>query len=361
MVKPIRNENRQTSVRRPRFLAKLVYFCIGICITASLSSALWFTYWGVIWPLQGHGTFEDILMAYPQNYIGMPLGFFYAVMLAFMIRDMRNKRADQQKSPFTKTRPETGKMGITISDAMPFLILLLGLFSLLISFLFGSYILAFIGLGLTFWGVLFLYVKTTKYVKLELLNSASASSIINVEKILANANVNSVGIYLPPKRLQDYTSSLVFVPTKPGQVLPTAEATHPDQLELANPAGLLITPPGLGLSKLFEKALKKSFIETSLEDLQTQLPKLFDELQITKHLNIQPQDNGITVTIANHVFEDLCRETAKLELTHKTVGCPLSSALACAFAKATGKPITIEKEETNPDHTTTIQYKILED
>jgi hypothetical protein len=211
------------------------------------------------------------------------------------------------------------------------------------------------------WGALFLYIKPTKYVKLDLLNSTTLSTLANIEKMLSNANAISQGIYLPPKRLQDYTSSLVFVPTKPDQALPTTKETNPKELETKNPTGLLITPPGLALSKLFEKELKKPFTETSPEDLQTQLPKLFDELQITKHLTIQPQNSNITVTIRNHVFEDLCNETAKLELTHKTVGCPLSSALACAFAKATGKPIVIEKEETSPNETTTIQYKVLED
>jgi hypothetical protein len=250
---------------------------------------------------------------------------------------------------------------LTAYNTVPYLLLTLGLIALLSSAFVSSYVLAFIGLGLTFWGSLFLYIKSTKYVKLELLTSTSLSSLINVEKILANAKTNSQGIYLPPKRLQDYTSSLVFVPAEPNQGLPTTKETNPKDLETKNPTGLLITPPGLALSKLFEKELKKPFTETSLEDLQTQLPKLFDQLQITKHLTIQPQNNNVTVTIRNHVFEDLCNETAKLELTHKTVGCPLSSALACAFAKATGKPIVIENEETNPDETTTIQYKVLED
>jgi len=330
-------------------------------MTASLGSALWFTYWGVIWPLQGYGTFVDIIMTYPQNYVVIPIGFFLAVAFAFMIRDMRNVRADQQESAFARTRIEAGKMGITVSDAIAFLMLLLGLVSLLMSFLLGSYILAFIGLGLTFWGALFLYIKPTKYVKLELLNSTSLSTLANIEKMLENGKANSQGIYLPPNRLQDCTSSLVFVPTEPSQALPTTEETNPRELETRNPTGLLITPPGLALSELFEKELEKPFIQTSLEDLQTQLPRLFDELQITKHLTIQTQDNNITVRIKNHVFEDLCKETAKLELTHKTVGCHLSSVFACIFAKATGKPIVIEKEETDPDATTTIQYKVLED
>jgi hypothetical protein len=63
----------------------------------------------------------------------------------------------------------------------------------------------------------------------------------------------------------------------------------------------------------------------------------------------------------NHIFEDLCKETRKLEKTHETIGCPLSSAFACILAKATGKPVTIEKEETLPDATIRIQYTVLED
>jgi hypothetical protein len=97
-----------------------------------------------------------------------------------------------------------------------------------------------------------------------------------------------------------------------------------------------------------------------LSELQTQLPRLFEILQITKNLSLTIQANTITVEIRNHVFKDLSEETKKLEKTYVIVGSPLASALACVFAKATGKPITIEKEETTQQGTTTILYNILE-
>jgi hypothetical protein len=44
------------------------------------------------------------------------------------------------------------------------------------------------------------------------------------------------------------------------------------------------------------------------------------------------------------------------------MGCALCSAIACALAKATGKPVTIEKEEQSQDgKTTKIQYRIIDD
>jgi hypothetical protein len=79
--------------------------------------------------------------------------------------------------------------------------------------------------------------------------------------------------------LEDYTSSLVFIPAKSNEPLPTSKETNPQELRSKNPEGLLITPPGLALSKLLEKENRKPFTETSLKDLQKQLPKLLDTLQ----------------------------------------------------------------------------------
>jgi len=245
-------------------------------------------------------------------------------------------------------------------DLVPYVLLLFGFASLLASTYYSSYILAFIGLGLVFWGALFLYIKSTKYVKLEMLTAASSSSLENIERILATNETDLKGIYLPPKNLQDYTSSLIFVSTKPKQPLPKSAETNPEQLQSKNPAGLVLTPPGLALSKLFEKLLKRPFTETTPQELQTRLPKLFEELQITKSLTLEIKDNNITVQTNNHIFKDLSEETKKLPRTYQAVGSPLSSALACAFAKATGRPVTIGKEEITPEGATTIIYSILE-
>lgn len=245
-------------------------------------------------------------------------------------------------------------------DIVPYVLLLLGLASLLTSALYSSYILAFIGLGLTLWGTLFLYIKSTKYVKLELLNAASSSTLKNIERIIATSGTDLKGIYLPPKNLQDYTASLVFIPSKPDQPLPTSVDANPHTLQSQNPSGLFITPPGLALAKLFEKELKRPFTEPRVEDLQKLLRSLFDALQITKNFTMEATGNKIKIEVKNHIFKDLSEETNQLEKTHWAVGSPLSSALACAIAKSTGKPVTIKTDETNQEGTTTIQYDILE-
>ncbi len=205
-----------------------------------------------------------------------------------------------------------------------------------------------------------LVITPTKYVKLELLTAASSSQAANTEKMLNLAETNHKGVYLPPKLLRDYLSSLIFVPATDNEALPKREEI-PEEKALGTPQGLFLTPPGLALSRLFEGELGKSFTELNLSDLATELPSLLDELGITKTAFMNVEGGKVTFETGNYIFKDLCLETRNFQRTHETVGCPLSSALACVLAKATGKPIAIQKEETTQDQTTTIEYRMLED
>jgi hypothetical protein len=249
-----------------------------------------------------------------------------------------------------------------IYRVVPIVMLVLGLVSLLGSAFYVNYVLAFIGLGLTFWGALLLYLKSSKYVRLELLTATAASAISDIERILVNAKSNEKGVYLPPKRLlARYESSLVFIPSETGKPLPEPNEVSDEKLYSDSPNGIFLTPPGLALSRLFERKLGKSFTEATLDDLQQLLPRLFEELEITKNLSISIGGDTVAVEVINHIFKDLCEETRKLPKTHETVGCPFSSAIACALAKAAGKPVTIQQETQNPDGSTRIQYQLLKE
>jgi uncharacterized protein YuzE len=267
----------------------------------------------------------------------------------------------------TKTnneKPKEFKVNFRFSTRIvAFSILILGLIALAASAFYNSSILAFIGLGLTFWGALLFYITPTKYVKLELLNAVAPSTLANIEKMLTSSKLNEKGIYLPPKYLRDFESSLVFIPSKNNKVLPKPGEIEEEKIYSKNPEGIFLTPPGLALSRLFEKELGTSFTRTDLNYIQNNLPKLLiEDMEIAENVEVEIKEDLITVEITNHVFSEICQETRKLSKTHEAVGCPLSSAIACALAKATGKPVTIEKEELSEDgKTTKIQYRILED
>ena len=238
-----------------------------------------------------------------------------------------------------------------------------GVVALAFSIYYASSILAFIGLGLVFWAALLLYVTPTKHIKLELLNATTSSTLTNIEKVIANTESNAKGIYLPPKYLKDFESSLIFIPSKAKQPLPKPEEVEEKELYSKSANGIFMTPPGLALSKLFEKELGTSFIKTDLTYIQEKLPKLFiEDMEIAENIDVLTENNTITIKMKNHIFKDVCEETRKHQKLHEAMGCPLCSAVACALAKATGKPISIEKEEQSRDgKTTKIQYHILEE
>ena len=235
-----------------------------------------------------------------------------------------------------------------------------GLVALAFSINYASSILAFTGLGLVFWGGLLLYISPSDYVKSELLTLV-LSSLTNIDRVIKEKKLEGKGIYLPPKYLKDPESSIVFIPSKRESVLPRPEEIHEENLFSKNPEGLYLTPPGLSLSQLFEKTLGTTFTRTDLEFLQKKLPKLLiEDLEIAEDLNIQTEDDIITVELAGNIFADVCQESAKLERIHESIGCPLCSAIACALAKATGRPVTIEKEEQSKGRRTNkIQYRIM--
>jgi hypothetical protein len=190
-----------------------------------------------------------------------------------------------------------------------------------------------------------MYLLPEKYVKIELLNSVAASNMSNIEKILTTKNMTRKGVYLPPKCLKDCRSSLVFISTGSDEIriLKNNEIVE-DTIYSHTPDGIFLTPPGLDLSQLLEQKFHKSFIETNLSFLQKELPRLFDEMDIGRDTQIRINGNFVEVELINSVLYGLCEAAKAFPIMHEILGCPLTSAIACVLAKATGNPIVIESE-----------------
>ncbi len=237
----------------------------------------------------------------------------------------------------------------------------LGLFLLVLSAFYVSSFLAIFGTALLFWVVILLYITPVKHVPLALLNASANLNESNIERALTEFNLTENGIYLPPKNLGKEVSSLVFVPRTRQIALPNPEE-NTEKLSLESGNGIFITPPGLALSQFFEKEIGDSFTKIDPVELRKILPKLLVEvLEIAEDIEVKMEENRIIVEVTGSLFNSLCSETDSQPRTHAQVGCLLSSALACVLAKATGKPITIQKETQTPEtKTTTIEYRIEE-
>lgn len=249
------------------------------------------------------------------------------------------------------------------SYIVSYALLILGLISLAGSIVSNSSILAFIGLGLTFWGALLLYIKPERYVKSSLLNSTTISTITTLNQIIKEHNLKGRPVYLPPKSLEELKAGKLFISSTKKLSIPSAEELATDKIFLNNPDGLLLTAPGVALTNLYEDTLGTSFTRLDLADLQNTLPKLFiEDLEIAKTLETTIKDNQIHIKITDPVYQDFCQQAQKLPHICNSLGCPLCSSLAIALTRTTGKPITIEKTQPSKDgNIIETYYRIIEE
>lgn len=259
-----------------------------------------------------------------------------------------------------KTR--STKRRLKLPEVIVYLLLSMGSIAIVLSYIFTSFILAFAGLGLTFWSVILVFLKTTRYVKADLFEATPVSSLKSIDQVIAHFNCEGKGIYLPQRYLGDFKGGKVFIPFEKELVLPSVEEVAKGEVYLENPHGLCLTPSGLGLVNLFEKKLETDFSRVDVNYLVGNLPKLFiEDLEIAEDFEMNPVGNMIHVRITGSVYNNMCVGVGELSSSCKSFGCPLCSSLACALAKATGKPIVIEKSGLSEDgRVIQVYYRIIE-
>jgi hypothetical protein len=261
--------------------------------------------------------------------------------------------------------------------------LLLGTASLVASVSYNSSILAFIGLGLAFWGGILLYIKPEEYTRKTFLEAAVSPSLITLNQMIQELGYKGDATYLPPKYFTNPETTKMYISKYKHGSLPTPEQTQPyeDQPVARTAQSLLLTPPGIELSRLLEKSLGKSFIQTDLESLQQNLPRLFiEDLEIAENLEIQSQNEitekkgddpafviqGKKTTIAAKITKPTCgtifKKTEEPSQPAGLIGDPICSAIAIALTKATGKPVRIADIKSSEDgNTIEASYEIIEE
>jgi len=249
------------------------------------------------------------------------------------------------------------------SEILGLLFISCGAIAFILSVLFNSLILSYIGLGLTLWGALLLLIRRTKYVKNKLLDSTVMSSLVSIGQLIEALNYKGKGVYLPPQYLKAFKGGTIFVPYEKEVTIPPIEEIAQEKVFLRNPKGVCLTPPGLSLANLYEDELGKDFAIVNLAYLQNHLPKLFvKDLEIAEDLEMNINNNAIHVKILNSTYKDLCKEARKISKICGSIGCPLCSSIACALTRATGKPIVIEKAGLSADgKTIEANYRAVEE
>jgi len=248
----------------------------------------------------------------------------------------------------------------------PFIItsslLTIGAVALISSILFSSSILAFIGLGLTFWGALLFFIKPVAYVRAKLLDSTAVPSLMAVDKILSEEACQGKGLHLPPKSTEGCRDGMVFIPSSNQVVTPSIEEITGKEIFSKNSKGVYLLSPGYGLAKLFEKELGVDFSKVDLDYLQKNLAKLLvEDLEVVEEFSMDVEGEFVEVKMVGSIYRDLCQDVKKLSKICLLTGCPMCSAIGCMLAKVTGNPVAFEGDKPSSNGLEIqARYRIIE-
>ncbi|MGB8781186.1 MAG: hypothetical protein WCD81_11145 [Candidatus Bathyarchaeia archaeon] len=263
--------------------------------------------------------------------------------------DQLQKEVASLKSQLEATnRKSSSRIGIVF--AVP------GILSLAFSVITASQVLAFIGLGLTFWGALFLLVRPIAYVRGSLLGITAVTLYSTIDRIIKDLNYEGKGLYVPPyprdaylpEHLKGLKESIVFISADADSGPPSVEEIASSRFMTKKPRGICITAPGSGLVDQFEKMLRTDLTKMNLEDLCASLPQIIlENFQLAKEIEMKTEDHRVILKTSDSVFKNLYLEEGPRSV--RLLGCPLVSAVASALGKTTGKATLIESINTSPD------------
>ncbi len=225
-----------------------------------------------------------------------------------------------------------------------------GVVLLVFSMLLGMQIAAFIGLGLTFWGAVLALTRSGKYVETSLLDSSARSTYTTVDRMINDLKYNGQGFYIPaypkdvflPEYLKNLREPVVFV-SESFNGKPSIDELATGKFISAQTRGFFITSPGSGIMAQVEKQLRLDLSKINLTELCELLPRcLTENLNLARNADMSLLPNGANFKATGIIYDSLYNPESKPKSVDM-LGCPVVSAVACAFAKASGKTVVIKE------------------
>jgi hypothetical protein len=238
---------------------------------------------------------------------------------------------------------------------LPVVMLAFGAITLASSVLYTETILAFIGLGLTFWGGLLIQIRPANYVRVELVGSTGLASIMTIDRFLNALGYTGHGVYLPAANLDE---TRVFVPADGGVAVPSTLGIKNTFVD--SPKGATLIPPGLSLAKLIESELGTDVTKYDLTHLQGKLAKVITEdLEIARDFEMVAADDHVRFRFSDPIYSDMSYDLRETTRIFSLLGCPICSALACIVAASTKRKIAFEGEVLSAGGVMVAAYRFL--
>lgn len=236
---------------------------------------------------------------------------------------------------------------ISFSRAVSFSLLIAGVGILALSLLYNSFISLLIGISLMFWGTSLSYASSNSYVKRDVAVATSLSYLTSLSEMLKEREPLGELIYLPAGYSKEAHTNKVWVANSPVTETIGSQSILQEE-DWEKHAVELKTAPGSELLRLFEITLHKNFAKTNYAFFERALPALIVEnLELAQNVRVDVKDNLVKVTIENPLETAFFVKAKNYKRTIDFIGAPLSSAIACALANCTKKPIIIKSHSVS--------------
>jgi hypothetical protein len=238
-----------------------------------------------------------------------------------------------------------------------------GSISLILSYVYTSTILTFIGLGLTLWGVMTLNISRTRYVHEEAVHGISVSTTKSLDAILSALSNTGSLIFFHPRHLKGLKQGYIFLSYYGVLRIPREEELAKEKVLYDDPKGALLVAPNQGLVDTLEKMLNVNFATVDLTYLQRTIPRmLVDDLRIVDDFSILSDDNEkkhVRIQVSGKRVADVCELLSKETKLSSKLGCPICGSFALIVSKVFGKPVVI-RESVVRDSTILTIFEVLD-
>jgi hypothetical protein len=252
------------------------------------------------------------------------------------------KKIEQLENDREHLLAEIRKLKRKPDGRIGYILLVLGFILVALAIYYSHNVATFIGIALTFWGALLLYIRPTRFIRKDILDSTITESSETYYKLIEELGYKGTPQHISPSTLWGLRNTVLFIPRSNNTPKPTDEQFSADEAIINDPQAIKLTPPGLGLSRLIENELKTDFNTVNLEYLQYNLEKaLVEGLEIVEAFQMEISKLKVQVEMKATIFDQAIKDQNK-EVEKRHIGNPLNSAIACIIARSTRKPIVIE-------------------
>ena len=222
---------------------------------------------------------------------------------------------------------------------------------LIISYLSSSVIVTFIGLGLTLWGLLLLYISQPRSIPRKVFDVVYFSMLKSIDAIADGLYHGDSVIHFYHANRNGLAQGYIYFTHKPNGAVRNYVQLNSQEISQNDLDGTFILSPSQGLLDLFEKELNVNLAKIDFPFLERTLPDmLVEELKLVDYFLIEANDDDtFAIRFSGEPSVHLCRLINEKSKIGYRIGCPICGMLALALSKSTGRPIRIKQTITEGD------------